>query len=262
MDSSDETATSEEFEMNHNNSQRRERRGTEVRSEQEVTAKYEENKEKKSLKERAQNKIRKMLEVDEEDSHQRRPSAADRFGTMEESFETISDDRPNGERKLDVLGSLSAQAIKAIRGHYLLNYDFKKSFWPDFSTGLLVGIVLIPQGLSYGLLAELPAYYGLYCSMLAPIIYGFLGSSNELSLGPFALVSILIPDTVGNVVPYDGEDQQEYIDAVMTTGFLTGCILLLLWLFRMGEIVNLLSNPVLTALTTSGSFLDFLALEQ
>eukprot|EP00510_Aplanochytrium_minuta_P004374 CAMPEP_0184020032 /NCGR_PEP_ID=MMETSP0954-20121128/9115_1 /TAXON_ID=627963 /ORGANISM="Aplanochytrium sp, Strain PBS07" /LENGTH=719 /DNA_ID=CAMNT_0026301831 /DNA_START=87 /DNA_END=2246 /DNA_ORIENTATION=+ len=135
---------------------------------------------------------------------------------------------------------------------WLPRYKFK-NFPSDLSTGLTLGIILVPQALSYGLLAGLPDY-GLYASLMAPCIYAFLGTSIEASLGPYALISILVYDTVGSVVTPD-ENDQVYIDAVMITSILSGAFLFILGLLRAGFIVNFLSDPVLQSLTTGGAFL-------
>ncbi|WP_077590652.1 SulP family inorganic anion transporter [Planococcus lenghuensis] len=60
----------------------------------------------------------------------------------------------------------------------------------DVMAGLLVFIMLVPQGMAYALLAGLPPVMGLYASTIPLIIYALLGSSRHLAVGPVAMASI------------------------------------------------------------------------
>ena len=60
----------------------------------------------------------------------------------------------------------------------------------DLMAGVTVGVVLIPQGVAYAMLAELPPIYGLYASLLPLPIYAAMCTSRHMSIGPFALVSL------------------------------------------------------------------------
>ena len=66
--------------------------------------------------------------------------------------------------------------------------------------GLTVGVVVVPQGIAYAMLAELPPVYGLYAALVPLPVYAMLGSSRHISIGPFALVSILVSETVNAVL--------------------------------------------------------------
>ena len=80
----------------------------------------------------------------------------------------------------------------------------------DAAAGLTMGIVVVPQGIAYALLAELPPVYGLYAALAPLPIYTLLGSSRHLSIGPFALISILVADAVSGVVPKEA-GTEEYV---------------------------------------------------
>lgn len=58
----------------------------------------------------------------------------------------------------------------------------------DVLAGLTVGIVLVPQGLAYAMLATLPPVYGLYAATVAGYVYTLFGTSGQLTIGPVALV--------------------------------------------------------------------------
>ena len=71
--------------------------------------------------------------------------------------------------------------------------DYKGSFFKnDLIAGITVGIMLIPQGMAYAMIAGLPPIYGLYASTLPLIIYALLGTSRQLAVGPVAMVSLLV----------------------------------------------------------------------
>lgn len=87
---------------------------------------------------------------------------------------------------------LSGQWLsKLFRNSPLDRHDWKDKFAGDLRAGLTVGVLLIPQGLAYALLAELPVEYGLFSAFMPPLVYGFLGTSSELSVAPVAVVSLL-----------------------------------------------------------------------
>ena len=67
----------------------------------------------------------------------------------------------------------------------------------DVLAGLIVAIMLIPQGMAYALLAGLPPQVGLYASILPLILYGMLGTSRHLAVGPVAIVSLLTASSIG-----------------------------------------------------------------
>jgi SulP family sulfate permease len=67
----------------------------------------------------------------------------------------------------------------------------------DLMAGIIVAIMLVPQGMAYALLAGLPPQVGLYASIVPLIIYGLLGTSRTLAVGPVAIVSLLVISGVG-----------------------------------------------------------------
>ena len=68
----------------------------------------------------------------------------------------------------------------------------KKSIQNDFVAGLTVGIMLVPQGMAYALLAGLPPVFGLYAALVPQVIYAIMGTSRQLSVGPVAMDSLLV----------------------------------------------------------------------
>ena len=75
--------------------------------------------------------------------------------------------------------------------NWLVNYR-REDLVGDMMAGLIVTIMLVPQGMAYALLAGLPPEVGLYASIVPLIIYGLLGTSRTLAVGPVAIVSLLV----------------------------------------------------------------------
>lgn len=116
----------------------------------------------------------------------------------------------------------------------------------DLYAGLTVGIMLIPQGMAYAMIAGLPPVYGLYASMAPLLAYAIMGTSRQMSVGPVALESLLVAAGLGSLSILNPD---QYISMAIILALMTGSIQLLLGLFRMGFIVSLMSKPVLNGFT-------------
>jgi len=79
---------------------------------------------------------------------------------------------------------------------WLPNYK-KANLTGDISAGLIVGIMLIPQGMAYAMLAGLPPVFGLYASLIPQVIYAIMGTSRQLAVGPAAMDSLLVASGLG-----------------------------------------------------------------
>lgn len=80
--------------------------------------------------------------------------------------------------------------------HWLPKYDLKKNILGDLMSGLIVGILLVPQSIAYSLLAGQEPIYGLYTSFFASIIYFLLGTSHHISVGIFGILCLMIGEVV------------------------------------------------------------------
>ncbi len=120
-------------------------------------------------------------------------------------------------------------------------------FVKDLMAGLSVGIILIPQGMAYALIAGLPPVYGLYASLIPVFVYALLGTSRKLAVGPVAMDSLLIAAGLGTLA-ISGVDN--YIAMALLLTFMVGAIQLVFGIFRMGFLVNFLSKPVLSGFTS------------
>lgn len=121
-------------------------------------------------------------------------------------------------------------------------------FKGDLLAGLTVGVVLIPQGMAYALLAGVPPVYGLYASLVPLILYTLIGTSRQLAVGVVAIDSLVVAAAVGMLAPM-GSDS--YLGYVMLLALMVGVIQLVLGFLRFGFMVSLLSKPVITGFTAA-----------
>ncbi len=118
----------------------------------------------------------------------------------------------------------------------------------DLVAAVIVMIMLIPQSLAYALLAGLPPEMGLYASILPLMAYALFGSSRALAVGPVAVVSLMTAAVVGNMAL---QGSAEYAAAAIVLAFMSGLILLVMGLFRLGFLANFLSHPVISGFMTA-----------
>ncbi|MEX1662280.1 SulP family inorganic anion transporter [Thioclava sp. 15-R06ZXC-3] len=122
------------------------------------------------------------------------------------------------------------------------------TFEADLIAAVIVTIMLIPQSLAYSLLAGMPAQYGLYASVLPLLIYAVFGTSRPLAVGPVAVISLMTAAAVSKVA---AQGSAEYITAAVALAFLSGVMLVVMGLLRMGFITAFLSHPVLSGFTSA-----------
>lgn len=120
----------------------------------------------------------------------------------------------------------------------------------DLMAGLIVAIMLVPQGMAYALLAGLPPEVGLYASIVPLLIYGLLGTSRTLAVGPVAIVSLLVATGVSGLAE---PGSAQYLQLALTLALLVGLIQFGMGLIRLGFLVNFLSHPVLAGFTSAAA---------
>lgn len=134
---------------------------------------------------------------------------------------------------------------------WLPNYQ-KSWLSGDLFAGLTVGVMLIPQGMAYALIAGLPPVYGLYASVVPQLIYAIFGTSRQLSVAPVAMDSLLVATGVSVLA---AEGSEAYITFAIMLAFLMGLTQLLLGVIRMGFITNLLARPVISGFTSAAALI-------
>ena len=131
--------------------------------------------------------------------------------------------------------------------------QYKKSYFKgDLSAGLTVGVMLIPQGMAYAMIAGLPPQYGLFTAIVPLFIYAIFGTSRQLAVGPVALVSLLTAATVSQIATPGSE---AYISMAITLALMVGLIELTMGLFKLGYLVNFLSHPVISGFTSAAALI-------
>ncbi|BDI60833.1 SulP family inorganic anion transporter [Qipengyuania nanhaisediminis] len=122
----------------------------------------------------------------------------------------------------------------------------------DLTAAVIVTIMLIPQSLAYALLAGLPPIVGLYASILPLVVYALFGTSRTLAVGPVAVLSLMTASAAGTVA---AQRTAEYLEAAITLAALSGVMLTVLGLLRLGFLANLLSHPVISGFITASGIL-------
>lgn len=122
----------------------------------------------------------------------------------------------------------------------------------DLSAGLTVGVMLIPQGMAYSMLAGLPPIYGLYASIVPLILYAILGTSRQLAVGPVAMVALLVASGVGAIAE---PGSAEFISLAIVLALMVGIFQLTLGVMRLGFLVNFLSHPVISGFTSAAALI-------
>lgn len=130
---------------------------------------------------------------------------------------------------------------------------YKKAYFTkDLIAGLTVGIVLVPQGMAYAMIAGLPPVYGLYTALIPVLAYVFLGTSRKVAMGPVAMDSLLVAAALGTFAITNVGD---YIALAMVLVLIVGATQFLLGIFRMGFLVNFLSKPVISGFTSAAAII-------
>ncbi|MFN3526241.1 MAG: SulP family inorganic anion transporter, partial [Paracoccus sp. (in: a-proteobacteria)] len=128
----------------------------------------------------------------------------------------------------------------------------RASLHSDLLAAVIVTIMLIPQSLAYAMLAGLPPETGIYASIVPILLYAVFGSSRALAVGPVAVVSLMTAAAVGQVAQ---AGTAGYAAAALTLAALSGGILLLMGVFRLGFLANFLSHPVIAGFITASGIL-------
>ncbi|XP_074458336.1 solute carrier family 26 member 6 [Larus michahellis] len=151
---------------------------------------------------------------------------------------------------------------------WLPRYPIKDWLLGDIASGFSVGIMHLPQGLAYALLAGLPPVTGLYSSFYPVFLYFFFGTSRHNSVGPFAVISVMIGSLTESLVPSEdflepvngsnmtvNEERRDAarVELVATITVLTGIFQVALGLLQFGFVVTYLSEPLVRGYTTAAS---------
>ncbi len=122
----------------------------------------------------------------------------------------------------------------------------------DLVAAGIVTIMLIPQSLAYAMLAGLPPEIGLYASILPIIAYALFGTSRTLAVGPVAVISLMTLAAASSIA---APGSAEFIAAALILALLSGLILIVMGVLRLGFLGNLLSHPVVSGFITASGII-------
>jgi SulP family sulfate permease len=133
--------------------------------------------------------------------------------------------------------------------HWLKHY--RRAMLPgDISAGVVVAMMMIPQGMAYALVAGLPPVVGIYASIVPPALYALFGTSSTQSVGPMAIISLM---TASSLAPLAAVGSPLYTTLAAQLALLSGLVLLACGLLRIGFIANFFSRPVMSGFTIGSS---------
>ena len=131
------------------------------------------------------------------------------------------------------------------------SYD-RSTLSRDLLAAFIVTVMLIPQSLAYALLAGLPPQAGLYASVAPLLLYALFGSSRVLAVGPVAVVSLMTAAAIGT---HAAPGSEHYWEVAITLAFMSGTMLLLMGVLRLGFLANFLSHSVIAGFISASGLL-------
>ncbi|KAF8980072.1 hypothetical protein BGZ46_004660 [Entomortierella lignicola] len=118
----------------------------------------------------------------------------------------------------------------------------------DIVAGVTVGLIVVPQGMSYAKVAGLPVQNGLYSAYIGAIFYCFMGTSKDLTIGPTAVISLvtgqLVTELAGRLTP---------VEVAAISCICVGALTMILGVLRLGIILDFFPTPVLVGYTTGAA---------
>ncbi|XP_070611288.1 prestin [Erythrolamprus reginae] len=193
-------------------------------------------------------------------------------GTLHEQLHTKDKTTQPLRRKIaDAFRCSSKKAKSILYGFFpiltwLPQYPVKEYLMGDIISGISTGVMQLPQGLAYASLAAVPPVFGLYSSFYPVFLYTFFGTSRHISIGTFAVISLMIggvavrvaPDETFEVMGTNSTNGTEARDAMrvkaaVAVTLLSGVIQLVLGMLRFGFVAIYLTEPLVRGFTTAAA---------
>ncbi|KAI4351112.1 hypothetical protein L6164_005497 [Bauhinia variegata] len=133
---------------------------------------------------------------------------------------------------------------------WMRTYKWREYFQVDLMAGITVGVMLVPQSMSYAKLAGLQPIYGLYSGFVPIFVYALFGSSRQLAVGPVALVSLLVSNVLGSIADSSSE---LYTQLAILLALMVGILECIMGLLRLGWLIRFISHSVISGFTTASA---------
>ncbi|CAN0909446.1 Sulfate transporter 4.1, chloroplastic [Linum grandiflorum] len=133
---------------------------------------------------------------------------------------------------------------------WIRDYRWREHFQVDLLAGLTIGIMLVPQAMSYAKLAGLEPIYGLYTGFIPIFVYAIFGSSRQLAIGPVALVSLLVSNVLRGIA---GSSDELYTELAIVLALMVGILECIMGLLRLGWLLRFISHSVISGFTTASA---------
>ncbi|XP_073406606.1 anion exchange transporter [Dendrobates tinctorius] len=146
-------------------------------------------------------------------------------------------------------------------------YKLQDSFIPDLISGMMLAVQQVAQGLAFAVMSSVHPVFGLYGSFFAPLVYAIFGMSRHVITGTFAITSLISCAAVERLVPLNSSNvtntslgdlglsdfDMQRIGVAAAVTFLGGVIQMSMFLLNLGCTTILLSEPVVSAMTTGAA---------
>ncbi|XP_057436357.1 sulfate transporter 4.1, chloroplastic-like isoform X1 [Lotus japonicus] len=133
---------------------------------------------------------------------------------------------------------------------WIRTYKWRDYLQTDVMAGVTVGVMLVPQSMSYAKLAGLQPIYGLYSAFVPIFVYAVFGSSRQLAVGPVALVSLLVSNVLSSVADSSSE---LYTELALLLSLMVGILECTMGLLRLGWLLRFISHSVISGFTTASA---------
>ncbi|XP_074276240.1 putative sulfate transporter 4.2 [Silene latifolia] len=133
---------------------------------------------------------------------------------------------------------------------WIRSYNHRDYLQNDLMAGITVGVMLVPQAMSYARLAGLAPIYGLYSGCLPIFVYAIFGSSRQLAVGPVALTSLLVANVLSKIA---NPSDERYTELAITLALMVGVLECTMGLLRLGWIIRFISHAVISGFTTASA---------
>ena len=119
----------------------------------------------------------------------------------------------------------------------------------DAIAGLTLWGLVVPEGMAYAGIADLPPQAGLYTLVVSLLVYALFGTSRHLSVGGTSATAALLASSVAAALVASAyataSDPETYVVYASAFVLVTGVVFLVAGIARLGFITQFLSKPVM-----------------